>query len=107
MKTKKGPAIDPTPDSPEEKPEVLPEAATGAEKPKKKSPVQGMKGVSIEQWLCWSSLGVAGLMFLLFGLDLVLKVPFGKGIGAAVDIIIILASLLLGYLSWNAARDLR
>ncbi len=61
----------------------------------------------MEKWLCWSSMGVAGVILLMFGLDLVLNVPFGKGIGGAVDVIMVLSAALLGYLSWNAARDLR
>jgi hypothetical protein len=68
--------------------------------------MQAVKGWSMEKWLCWSSLGVSGLMLLLFGLDLVLKFPF-NGISTAVDIIIVIAAGLLAYLSWNAARDLR
>lgn len=61
---------------------------------------------AMEKWLCWASLGIAGLMFLLFTLDL-FNITFGTGISLAVDIIVIISSLLLGYLSWNALRDLR
>ena len=65
-----------------------------------------VKGLAMEKWLCWSSMGVAGLMLLLFLLDLLLSVPFG-GISATVDIFSILASGVVLYLAWDAMRDLR
>jgi hypothetical protein len=69
--------------------------------------MQAARGLSMEKWLCWGSLGVAGLLLLLFIPDLVFNMPFGKGIGMAVDIIVIIAAGLLAYLSWNALRDVR
>jgi len=60
----------------------------------------------MEKWLCWGSLGVAGVMLLLFLLDLLLNIPFG-GISKVVDVFTILASAVLLYLSWDALRDLR
>ena len=51
--------------------------------------MQAVKGLAMEKWLCWGSMGVAGLMLLLFILDLAFKVPFG-GISLAVDVLIIL-----------------
>src|SRR5438309_1534456 len=65
-----------------------------------------VKGLAMEKWLCWSSMGVAGLMLLLFLLDLLVNVPFG-GISATVDIFSILASGVVLYLAWDAMRDLR
>ena len=63
----------------------------------------------MEKWLCWGSLGVAGLMLLLFGLDLATGVPFG-GTGLSgmmlVDIIGIVMSALLLYMSWDALRGI-
>ena len=69
--------------------------------------MQAVRGLSMEKWLCWCSLGVAGLLFVLFGLDLILKIPFGSGIDRIIDILVVICSGLLGYLSWNALRDLR
>ncbi len=72
--------------------------------------MQAVKGLSMEKGLCWGSLGVAGLMLLLFLLDLIFSVPFGgsKLQGMFwVDIFGLLASGVLGYLSWNALRDIR
>jgi hypothetical protein len=68
--------------------------------------ILAVKGLSMEKWLCWGSMGVGGLMLLLFLLDVFLSVPFG-GISIAVDILSILCSGLVLYLGWDASRDLR
>ena len=65
-----------------------------------------VKGISMEKWMCWASMGVAGLLLLLFLLDLFLGVPFG-GISKAVDVMSILASGLVLYLAYDAFKDLR
>ena len=31
--------------------------------------MQAVKGLSMEKWLCWGSMGVAGFLLLLFVLD--------------------------------------
>ncbi len=73
--------------------------------------MQAVKGLSMEKWLCWSSLGVAGLMLILFLLDFFVGVPFGGGGENAlegmrmVDIFGILASAVLLYLSFDALKD--
>ena len=53
------------------------------------SMMQAVKGLPMEKWLCWGSMGVAGLMLLLFILDLAFTIPFG-GISKAVDILSII-----------------
>jgi len=69
--------------------------------------MQAVRGLSMEKWLCWGSAGVAGLMLFFFILDLVAGVPFG---GTAlsgmmmVDILGIVMSALLLYMSWDALR---
>ena len=68
--------------------------------------MQAVKGLFMEKWLCWGSMGTSGLLLLLFLLDLVLKVPFG-GVSPVVDIISILACGLVLYLAYDAFRDLR
>jgi hypothetical protein len=68
--------------------------------------MQLVKGLAMEKWLCWGSMGVAGLMLLLFILDLAFTFPFG-GISKAVDILSIICSALVLYLGWDASRDLR
>ena len=60
----------------------------------------------MEKWLCWGSLGLSGILLLLFLLDLILGFPFG-GIGLVVNIIGILACGLVGYLAWESFRELR
>jgi hypothetical protein len=65
-----------------------------------------VKGWSMEKWLCWGAMGVAGLLLLLFTLDLFLQVPFGR-ISGTVDVITILASGMVFYLAWDAYRDIK
>ncbi len=68
--------------------------------------MQAVKGSSMEKWLCWGSLGVAGLMLILFVLDILLEFPFG-GLSKVVDIFGILASAVLLYMAFDALRDVR
>jgi len=65
-----------------------------------------MMQILMEKWLCWGALGVAGLLLLLFILDLVLAFPF-QGISPFVDIVSILASGLVLYLAYDALREVR
>ena len=66
------------------------------------------KGLPMEKWFCWGSMGVAGLLLLLFLLDVIpgLNIPFG-GLSPTVDIVSIISCAILLYLGWNAYRDLR
>ncbi len=68
--------------------------------------MQAVKGLFMEKWLCWSSMGVAGLLILLFLLDLFLSVPFGR-VSPTVDVLVILSCGVVLYLAWDAFRDLR
>ena len=57
----------------------------------------GVKGSSMEKWMCWGSVAVAGLLFLLFLLDLVLgiiEIPFApfSFISPVVDVLGIITS---------------
>jgi hypothetical protein len=70
----------------------------------------------MQKWFCWIALGVAGVMLLLFLLDLIVGIPFGGGFSSSgdyagdvtvVDIIGILIAGILGYIGWNALRDIR
>ena len=60
----------------------------------------------MEKWMCWSGLGVSGVVFLLFLLDLILGFPFGR-LSVTVDILAILACGLVAYVSWDALQDQR
>lgn len=69
-----------------------------------------VKGLAMEKWLCWGSLGISGILLLLFLLDLVLKIPFGGTDVAGmmiVDICGLLAAGVIGYLAWESSRDYR
>lgn len=68
--------------------------------------MQAVKGLPMERWLCWGSMGVAGLLVLLFVLDLALSFPFGK-VSRSADILGVLACSVVIYLAWDASRDLR
>lgn len=70
-----------------------------------RSKVRG-KGWRMEKWLCWGSLGVSGILLLLFLLDMILGFPFG-GIDWIVNIIGIIACSLVGYLAFESFKDLR
>jgi hypothetical protein len=65
-----------------------------------------VKGILMEKCLCFGSMGVAGLLLLLFLLDMILNFPFG-GISKVVDVFGILASAVVLYLAYDAHRDLR
>jgi hypothetical protein len=58
----------------------------------------------MDKWLCWASMGVAGLLLLLFILDIVVAIPFGGFV--IVDVFGVLASGLVLYLAFDASRDL-
>jgi hypothetical protein len=61
----------------------------------------------MEKNMCYAALGVAGVMALLAVLDLALGFPFGGSAFMLVDIFLLLASAIVGYLGFNALRDLR
>jgi hypothetical protein len=50
-------------------------------------------------------MAIGGSLLLLFLLDTILSWPFGR-ISMVVDIVVIVASATLIYMSWNASRDL-
>jgi len=49
---------------------------------------------------------VAGLIAVAFGMDLVLGFPF-EGANITIDIGFLVVGLILGYLSYNAFRDIK
>jgi hypothetical protein len=65
-----------------------------------------VKGLSMEKWLCWASMGTSGFLMLLFLLDAALGIPFGQ-ISVVVDIVGLIACGLVLYLGWDAFRDVR
>ena len=65
-----------------------------------------VKGIFMEKWLCFGSMGIAGLLLLLFLLDTVLGIPFG-GSSLLVDVFGIIVCGIVLYLALDAFRDLR
>jgi len=65
-----------------------------------------VKGFSMEKWLCLGAMGVAGLLLLVFLLDLFLQVPFGR-LSTIVDVCSVLASIIVLYIAWDAYKDLK
>jgi len=61
----------------------------------------------MEKGLCYGALGIAALMLVVFLLDLVAGFPFGGSPFAVVDVFGVIASGIVGYLAWNASRDLK
>ncbi|MCC6492470.1 MAG: hypothetical protein IT424_05560 [Pirellulales bacterium] len=49
---------------------------------------------------------VAGLVGLIFLLDLIVGMPFGKA-NLVMDVGALVCAAILGYLSWDALRDVR
>lgn len=66
----------------------------------------GVKGLSMEKWLCWGSMGVSGFLLLLFLLDFLVGFPFGK-LSILVDLLGVVACGIVLYLGWDAFQDLR
>jgi hypothetical protein len=60
----------------------------------------------MEKWMCWSAIGVSGLLLVLFILDVAMKIPFG-GLSPVVDIVSAVASAIVLYLAYDALKDLR
>ena len=62
----------------------------------------------MEKYLCYGALGVAGVMALVFLLDLVVGLPFGGGSAFLLaDIFGLLASAIVAYLGYNALKDVK
>ncbi len=73
-----------------------------------------LRGAVMEKGLCWAAIGVSGLLFVIFLLDLVAGIPFSSGTPAdksspfvMVDIMGLLAAAIIAYLGYNALRDIQ
>ena len=49
-------------------------------------------------------MAVAGLLLLLFGLDLALGFPFSKA-SITMDVLFVVCAGMLGYISWSTYRE--
>ncbi len=56
--------------------------------------------------LCITGLVIASVILLFFVLDLSVAIPFSK-VSPMMDIAMIVASLVLGYLSWSSLREIK
>lgn len=56
--------------------------------------------------LCIFGMVIAGLLILIFGLDLVTEVPFNRA-SPLMDIGFVVVSGLLGFISWTTFREQR
>ncbi len=54
--------------------------------------------------LAISGLAIAGLLILMFGLDLAIRIPFGRA-SLAIDVALLLCGAILGYISWTTYRE--
>jgi hypothetical protein len=54
--------------------------------------------------LAISGMAIAGLLVLMFGLDLAISVPFGRA-SFAMDVALLVCGGVLGYMSWNTFRE--
>ena len=54
--------------------------------------------------LCYIGIGIAGLLLLVFGLDLAIGIPF-QGANTIMDIGFLVSAAILGYLSWTTLRE--
>ena len=57
------------------------------------------------KYLCWGSLGTAGLLLVLFITDLIVSIPFSR-LSPTVDVWVHSPAASVGYLSWEASREL-
>ncbi len=62
----------------------------------------------MEKWFCYGSMGAAGLVFLLFLLDIIpgVNIPFG-GTSMIIDILGLISAAVVFFLGFDAYRDLR
>ena len=62
----------------------------------------------MEKVMCYGALGVAGLLALLFLVDLIAGFPFGRSMGfITFDILGLVAAGIVGFLGFSAMRDLK
>jgi hypothetical protein len=63
-------------------------------------------GLPMSKALTILGMVVAGLVALLFAIDLAVGIPFDRA-NTVMDIGALIAAAILGYLSWDALRDVR
>jgi hypothetical protein len=71
--------------------------------------MQPMRAAPLGKWrmakgLTILAMAVAGLILLLFALDLAIGFPFAKA-SMMMDVIFVVCATILGYLGWSAFKD--
>lgn len=61
----------------------------------------------MEKWMCYSALGLGGLIAILCLVDIFSGFPFGSGPFIVYDIFGILCAGIVGYLGFNALKDVK
>jgi hypothetical protein len=61
----------------------------------------------MEKGMCYAALGAAALFGLLFLLDMFAGFPFGGGSFITFDIFGLICAGIVGYLGFNAMKDLK
>jgi hypothetical protein len=54
--------------------------------------------------LAISGMAIAGLLVLMFGLDLAIQIPFGRA-SAMMDMALLVCGGMLAYMSWSTYRE--
>jgi len=70
------------------------------------TPARAARGLSMEKWMCWGALGAAGLMALLFVLDIAIGWPFA-GASLVLDIFGLLAAGVIAFLAIDTVREFK
>jgi hypothetical protein len=53
-----------------------------------------------------SAMVIAGLLFVLFALDLAAGIPFGQA-SMIMDVGVLISSALLGYMGWSVYKEIK
>lgn len=61
---------------------------------------------SMPKALAILGMAIAVLMVVMFGLDLLLGIPFGQSAGTFTDVGFLICAAILAYMSWNTLREL-
>jgi len=60
----------------------------------------------MEKLLCWLSLGVAAVVLLVFLVDLILGIPFGR-LNFVLSVVVAIAAGIVVYISWETLREIK
>jgi len=65
----------------------------------------------MEKWMCYGTLAIAAIMLIVFLMDMFAGIPFGGSAPGSpfvvIDVFGVLASGVVGYLGFNALKDVK